>query len=191
MLNRLRTKTICTIVALGALLAFAGCGGDDEEPSGDAGSTTTTETQTETQAETASGGGELEQYKEDFLAAGEDFKKATQTASSQTQSAQTTQGRVEGLEALETSVTEAADDFESLDPPENVQADHDELVGQFRSLADNVDAVKQALQSEDQEAAQAAAKKLQQNQSSIQQTLESIRQKVEGSAGSLPHGGNR
>jgi len=178
-LNLFRTKTMCTLAAAGALAAFAGCG-DDEEATGDGGSSAATETQADTQTETTSGGGDAEEYAQEFLAAGEDFKEATDKASSQTQSATTTEARVEGLEALEASVTEAADDFEALDPPANVEADHDRLVSEFRSLAANVDEVKQALQSGDQQAAQGTATELQENQAEIQEILASIRRKIEG-----------
>ena len=96
------------------------------------------------------------------------------------QQATDTAGRVQALEKLKDVVIVAADDFEALDPPADVQADNDKLVSQFRDVADEVDAVKKALQSGDQAAADAAAKRLEQAETAIGKTLDSIESKVGG-----------
>lgn len=176
MLNHRTSKALCALASALALAAFAGCGGDDDdEPS--AGANATTE---ETTATTSSDGGDVAEYKKDFQAAGADFKDAAQAASEKVTSATDAAGRVAALEELKGVVTDAADDFEALDPPADVKADNDELVSQFRGVAEEVDAVKNALESEDQAAAQAAAQRLQKAQTAIGETLASIESKVDG-----------
>ena len=173
----LSTKALCALAAAVALAGFTACGSDDDE-NGSA-STTTTEETTSTAAEDT-GGGDVEQYKQEFQAAGSDFKDAAEAASSKVTSATDNDGRVKALEGLKDVVTDAADDFAALDPPASVQADNDKLVEQFRGVADEVDAVRNALQSSDQAAATAAAQRLQKAQGEIGKTLASIESKVDG-----------
>lgn len=171
MLNHRRSKALCALASVLALAAFAGCGGDDDDEQS-AGSDTTGQTAT-------TDGGDAE-YKEAFRAAGKDFRDAAQASASKVASASDTPGRVRALEGLKGVVTDAADDFEALEPPADAEADHDKLVSQFRGVADEVDAVKTALESEDQAAAQAAALELQRAQAAITKTLTNIESKVDG-----------
>lgn len=176
MLNHRTSKALCALASALALAAFAGCGGDDDDETSAATNTTTEETA----ATTSSDGGDVDEYKKAFQAAGADFKDAAQASSEDVQAATDTAGRVQALEGLKDVVTDAADDFEALDPPADVQADNDKLVSQFRGVAEEVDAVKNALDTEDQAAAQAAAQRLQQAQTAIGKTLASIESKVSG-----------
>ena len=183
MLNLRSSKALCALASALALAAFAGCGGDDDDEQSAGTSTTEATSGTaaeETPRDSSTGGGDLAQYKEDFQAAGSDFKDAAQASSEEVTSATDTPGRVQALEGLKNVVTGAADDFEALEPPTDVQADNDKLVSQFRGVADEVDAVKNALESGDQAAAQAAAQRLQRAQTAIGKTLASIESKVEG-----------
>ena len=148
-------RILCALLVLSSLVAFTGCG-DDKKSGGD------------TKAE----------YKKGAEKAAQDFKDSAQSASAQVKSATTDEDRLKGLDALKASVNQAADDFEALDPPDNVKADNDELVGEFRELASIVDDVKGAVQSKDQAAAQAALGKLAQSQSKITTTIQSIESKV-------------
>ena len=173
--NHRTFKALCALVSALALAASAGCGGDDDDEK--SAGTPTTE---ETAATTSSDGGDVAEYKKDFQAAGADFKNAAQASSEEVTTATDTAGRVQALEGLKGVVTDAADDFEALDPPADVKADNDELVSQFRGVAEEVDAVKNALESEDQAAAQAAAQRLQKAQTAIGKTLASIESKVDG-----------
>lgn len=178
MLKPFSSKALCALVLAVALAGFAGCGGGDDDKNKDNASTTTTEETTSTAAED-SGGGDVEQYKKDFQAAGSDFKDAAEASSKEVTTATDTAGRVKALDGLKDVVTNAADDFEALDPPEAVQADNDKLVSQFRTVADEVDKVRKALESSDQPAA-AAAQRLQKAQADIGKTLASIESKVDG-----------
>jgi hypothetical protein len=178
MLTERLPRVLCALVASGALVAFTGCGGDDDKSS-DSGSATTNTTETTTPATTeSSGGGSVEDYKAGAEKAANDFKNSAQAASQKVQAATTTEDRIAGLDALKASVTQAADDFEGLNPPANVKADNDELVQEFRDLASAVDDVQQALKTNDQSKAQAALPKLQESQSKIAATIARIQQKI-------------
>lgn len=170
------SKMLCTLTSVLALTAFTACGSDDESESG-AGSNTVTEQSTATSS-SSSGDDAAAQYREEFQAAGEDFKDAAQASSQKVQNAGSPAARVKALGGLKDVVTDAADDFSKLDPPANVKPDNDKLVTQFRGVAREVDAVKNALKSTDPAAAQAAAQRLQQAQGDIGKTLASIESKV-------------
>jgi hypothetical protein len=170
------SKALCALACALALAAFTGCGGDDDEKS--AGSDSTEQTTTTDEPAASSGGGDRGEYKEDFRAAGEDFRNAAKTSAEKVAGATDTAARVNALEGLKGVVTDAADDFEALDPPADVKADHEKLVSQFRGVADEVDAVKSALESDDQAAAQEAAQNLQRAQVEISSTLIDIESKV-------------
>ena len=176
-------RTLCALLVVGSLVAFTGCGGDDKKSdSGKSGSAETTATtpadtgSTETPEDT--GGGDKAAYKAGATKAANDFKESAQAASEQVKAATTPEDRLKGLDSLKDSVNQAADDFEALDPPADVKADNDELVGEFRELASIVDDVKSAVQSKDQAAAQAALGKLAESQSKITQTISSIESKI-------------
>ncbi len=173
MFNPRSSRALCALACTVALAAFAGCGGDDDETS--AGSDTTEQTTTDE----STGGGDGGEYTQAFRAAGEDFRDAAQAAATKVAGANDMAERSKALEGLKGVVIDAADEFETLDPPAEAQADHDKLVSQFRGVADQVDAVKNALESGDQAAAQSAAQKLQGSQTEITETLTSIESKVQ------------
>jgi hypothetical protein len=175
MLNIQRSRALCALSTAAALVAFTGgCGSDKKKEA----SNTTTSPAPATTATPSTGGGDVASYKAGAAKAANDFKNSAQSASGQVQAAKDTAGKVKGLEALKASVNQAADDFSKLSPPANVKADNDELVKEFRSLAGNVDAVEQALKSNDSAAAQAALPRLAQDQSKIGQTISSIQPKI-------------
>lgn len=174
--NRL-FRALCVLALSGALVAFTGCGGGDKKS--DSGNATTNTT--------ASGGGSgdtgsgsVEDYKSGAEKAANDFKNSAQAASAKVQSATTADGKVAGLEALKASVTQAADDFEALNPPANLKSDNGELVQEFRDLASAVDDVEQALKTNDQAKAAAALPKLTSLQTKIGTTIARIQSKVGG-----------
>jgi hypothetical protein len=184
MLNQKWIRTLCVLVASAALVAFTGCGGDDNNDSGSSSANTTaTTTPTDTSGGDtgdSGGGGSLEDYKAGAEKAANDFKNSAQAASQKVQTATDTKGKIAGLEALKASVTQAADDFEALNPPANVKADNDELVQEFRDLSSTVDDVEQALKSNDQSKAAAALPKLTNLQSKIASTISRIQTKIGG-----------
>lgn len=164
------SKRLCALIAALMLVAFAGCGDDDSESSG----ASTEQTETSSSAS----GGDTQQYKQEFRSAGEEFKDAAQRASDKVQSATGPNARAQALVGLKEAVTDAADNFEGLDPPAEVEPANDKLVSQFRGVAREVDAVREALESTDPAAAQAAAQRLQQAQAAIGKTLASIESEV-------------
>ena len=178
-------RILCGLLVAGSLVAFTGCGGDDKKESGGSGggsaettATTTPDTGGTETPEDSGGGGDEAAYKAGAQKAANDFKESAQAASEQVKAAQTPEERLEGLDALKGSVTQAADDFEALDPPADVKADNDQLVSEFRELASIVDDVKTAVEGQDQAAAQAALGKLAESQSKITTTISNIEQKI-------------
>ncbi len=157
MLNLRSSKALCALVSALALAALAGCGGDDDN---------------------ASSGGDVAQYKKEFKAAGTDLRDAAKDSAAEVKGASDTAGRVKALEGLKGVVIDSAEDFDALDPPKKVEADHDKLVSQFRGVAEGVDAVKNALESGDPAAAREATQKLQSAQTAVGKTLASIEAKV-------------
>src|SRR3954451_2132346 len=182
MLPKQVTRALCALFMLGALVAFTGCGGDDNKSSSSSGSGDTATTPAPATDTTAtggsSGGGSLADYKAGAEKAAQDFKNSAQAASQKVQGASTTSGKIDGLEALKKSVTDAADAFEALDPPANLKADNDELVSEFRALASTVDDVEQALKTNDQQKAAAALPKLTELQGKIGETIARIQSKL-------------
>ena len=182
MLTDRPSRVLCALAAAGALVAFTGCGGDDKKTTSSSSNPSTAPATTTTPADTTgnTGGGSVASYKAGAQKAANDFKNSAQAASSKVQSAGTTAEKIAGLEALKGSVTQAADDFEALNPPANVKADNDELVTEFRDLASSVDDVEQALKTNDQSKAQAALPKLQSSQTKIATTIARIQTKIGG-----------
>jgi hypothetical protein len=182
MLTKQVTRALCALFLLGALVAFTGCGGDDNKSSSSSGSGDTATTPAPATDTTAtggsSGGGSLADYKAGAEKAANDFKNSAQAASQKVQGASGTQGKIAGLEALKKSVTDAADSFEALNPPSNLKADNAELVSEFRALATTVDDVEQALKTNDQQKAAAALPKLTELQGKIGQTIARIQSKL-------------
>src|SRR4051794_20311704 len=177
MLTDKPSRVLCALAAAGALVAFTGCGGDDNKSDSGGGTTSTSASTTSTPP---SGGGSVEDYKAGAEKAANDFKNSAQAASSKVQAATTTDDKIAGLEALKSSVTQAADDFEALNPPANVKADNDELVQEFRDLSSTVDDVEQALKTNAQARATAALPKLPSLQSKIAPTIPRIQSKRGG-----------
>jgi hypothetical protein len=183
MLTKQVTRALCALFMLGALVAFTGCGGDDDKSSSSSSSTSDTAATPAPATDTtdtggSSGGGSLAEYKAGAEKAANDFKNSAQAASQKVQSAQGTDGKIAGLEALKKSVTDAADAFEALNPPANLKADNDELVSEFRSLASTVDDVEQALKTNNQQKAAAALPKLTDLQGKIGETIARIQSKL-------------
>lgn len=183
MLSHKWIRALCALVASAALVAFTGCGGDDNKDSSSSSSNTTattTTTPSDTSGGDTGGGGSLSDYKAGAEKAANDFKNSAQAASQKVQTATDTQGKIDGLEALKASVTQAADDFDALNPPANVKADNDELVQEFRDLSSTVDDVEQAIKSKDQSKAAAALPKLTNLQTKIAGTISRIQSKIGG-----------
>ncbi|MEA2440720.1 MAG: hypothetical protein QOH76_2144 [Thermoleophilaceae bacterium] len=160
------TRVLCALALAGMLVAFTGCGGDDKKSSSDS------------SGSGSSGSGSLADYKSGATKAANDFKNSAQAASAKVQSGTTPDDKLSGLDALKQSVTQAADDFEALNPPSNLKADNDELVSEFRSLASIIDEVKTAIQNKDQAKAAAVLPKLGQEQGKIAQTITRIQSKL-------------
>jgi hypothetical protein len=153
------------MAAVGALVAFPGCGGGDKKR--------------DTGTATASAG-DVATYKAGAQQIFANFKTSLQAASAKVKAAKDTAGKVQGLEALKASVNKAADDFSKLKPPANVKADNDQLVQEFRRYASHIDVVEQALKTKDKATARAALLGLTQDRTEIAKTITSIQSKIGG-----------
>jgi hypothetical protein len=178
MLTDRPSRVLCALAAAAAMVAFTGCGGSDNKSDSSSNASTAPATTTTPSNSGNTGGGSVADYKTGAEKAANDFKNSAQAASTKVQGAGTTDQKIAGLEALKASVTQAADDFEALNPPANVKADNDELVQEFRDLATAVSDVEQALKTNDQAKAQAALPKLASLQTKIATTIARIQSKI-------------
>ena len=89
------------------------------------------------------------------------------------------QEKLAQLEDAQTAIDDAADDLEALDPPEEVQEEHDDYVAKLRALARDVGGVIEAVEAQDQEAAQGAFTKLQATAEDVQESGNALEQAVE------------
>jgi hypothetical protein len=167
------TRLIC-VLALGSLLvAFTGCGGSSKKSSSSSSSSSSTPT-----TSSGGGGGDLASYKAGATTAANNFKNSAQAASQKVQTGATPQDKLAGLDDLKKSVTTAADDFEKLNPPDNLKSDNAELVKEFRDLATIIDDVQNAIKNKDQAKAASVLPRLGTAQSNIQQTIARIQSKI-------------
>jgi hypothetical protein len=87
--------------------------------------------------------------------------------------------RIAQLEDAQGSIEDAADDLEGLDPPEEVQSEHDDYVTKLRALAGDVGAVIDAVEAQDQDAARDAFTQLQGTAEQVQESGDALEQAVE------------
>jgi hypothetical protein len=165
-----RSRALCALAAAGALVAFPGCGSSSKKSTSTSAATTT--------APATTGGGDVASYKAGAQKAASAFKTSAAAASAQVKGATDTAGKVKGLESLKASVNTAADDFSKLNPPANAKAENDQLVQEFRSLANNVDSVEQALKTNDKNKAASALPRLAQDEANIAKTLAALQAKI-------------
>jgi hypothetical protein len=144
---------LCVLALAGMLVAFTGCGGDDSSSSGSG------------------------DYKTGFSKAAEKYKNATQAAFAKVQTASTPADKLGALDDVKQATETAADDFEALDPPEKLKADHDELVSGLRDLASTFDELKPAIEAKDGAKAASLLTKLRDQQAKIGATLDQLRTK--------------
>lgn len=143
-------RAVCALAAVASLVAFAGCGGSSS----------------------------TDNYKKDAQKVATDFKNSAQAAGAELKAATTLDQRVKGLQSLKASVDNAANGFEKLKPPSNVKGDQDTLVAGFRALSGDIDAVTQAVKTNDKNAAQAALPKLQADQAQVLSAVQSLQSKI-------------
>jgi hypothetical protein len=169
------TRVLCALALAGALVAFTGCGGSDKKSSSGSSDTTATTTPS---GGGSTGGGSIADYKSGATMAANNFKNSAQAASAKVQSGATASDKLAGLDDLKKSVDQAANDFEALNPPDNLKSDNAELVKEFRDLASIIDDVKTAIQNKDQAKAAAVLPRLGTAQSNIAQTIARIQSKI-------------
>ena len=98
---------------------------------------------------------------------------------SQLQGQGSVEDKVADLEEAESTVNGAADDLEELSPPEDVTDEHDEYVSTLRTLADDIGSVTQAVEAQDQAAAQEALTKLQETTQQVQSAEDALEKAIE------------
>jgi hypothetical protein len=169
------TRVICVLALGGLLVAFTGCGGSDKKSSSSSSSTSASSTPAPS---APSGGGTLADYKTGATKAANDFKNSAQAASTKVKSGTSPQDKLAGLDDLKKSVNTAADDFEKLNPPDNLKADNAQLVKEFRDLATIIDDVQSAIKNNDQAKAASVIGRLGTAQGNIAQTIARIESKI-------------
>jgi hypothetical protein len=169
------TRLLCALALGGLLVAFTGCGGSDKKSSSSSSNTSATSTPA---TSAPSGGGTLADYKTGATKAANDFKNSAQAASAKVKTGTTPQEKLAGLDDLKASVTTAADDFEKLNPPDNLKSDNAELVKEFRDLASIIDDVQSAIKNNDQAKAASVLPRLGTAQGNIAQTIARIQSKI-------------
>jgi hypothetical protein len=127
----------------------------------------------------ACGGGGKDEYAADVKDIVQPVGSKLQNLGSQLQGQGSVQDKVADLEEAETTVNGAADDLEALSPPEDVKDEHDEYVSTLRTLADDIGAVTQAVEDQDQAAAQQALTKLQETTQQVQSAEDALERAVE------------
>jgi hypothetical protein len=151
-LTRLTFARLLAIVALLAVaVPLAACGGDD--------------------------GGDKDQYKKDAQAIADKLKTDVGTAQQNLQS-QDEQEIVTGLNQFKTSLTEAKNGLDELEPPDDFKDVHDKLVAELGTLEGDVQAVTQAVEAKDQAKAQQAVQKMQSDVQGLQQAGDEFDKKV-------------
>ena len=128
----------------------------------------------------ACGGGgddDKDAYKKDAKAIADKLKTDVGTAQQNLQS-QDQQEIVTGLNQFRSSLTQATDDLEALEPPEDYKDVHDKLVAELNTVESDVQAVTEAVEAKDQSKAQQAAQKLQTDVQGLQQAGDEFDKKV-------------
>ena len=152
MLTRLTFVRLLAVLALLAVaVPLAACGGGDDASKDD--------------------------YKKDAQAIADKLKTDVGTAQQNLQS-QDEEQIVTGLNQFKTSLTEAKNGFDKLEPPEDYKDVHDKLVAELNTLEGDVAEVTSAVEAKDQARAQQAVQKMQSDVQGLQQAGDEFDKKV-------------
>ena len=155
-MNRAPSRAgLAALLAIGAALLLAACGGSDDSTSSDA--LTNDEYAAQVQEITASFAGGFDELSAEAAnpTSPEDFRQA--------------------VVAIQDKITETVDALEAITPPEDVAADHEELIQVFADYRDGYDPIVEAIDDDDQQALADAAAEIPQVVEDFQVTYTEIK----------------
>jgi hypothetical protein len=164
----LKRKT--ALVAATAALAITGCGGDDDD----------------------GGSGEplsAEDYATEIESVLTTFGEASVALGTELSSAQSPDELQSGVDELQTLTQTAVDDLNDITPPEDAAEGHETLTGALEGYLSDIDALAQAVESDDPEAAQKAALDFQEAAVDVQSQLAEAASQLEDAGIKAPTGG--
>jgi len=146
---------LAALLAIAAALLLAACGGSDDSTSSDA--LTNDEYAAQVQEITASFAGGFDELSAEAAnpTSPEDFRQA--------------------VVAIQDKITETVDALEAITPPEDVAADHEELIQVFADYRDGYDPIVEAIDDDDQQALADAAAEIPQVVEDFQVTYTEIK----------------
>jgi hypothetical protein len=146
-------RAIGVIALIVSALAFAACGGDDE------------------------GALSADDYREQAQEISDEFE-ADFEGSVPNATSEDPQKSLAGVKQIAQSSGEAARELDELEPPDEYQAVHDNLVGTLRTLEDRGEKVEQAAEGQDRAAIQSAVGSFQQGIRDLDRVGKEFDQKV-------------
>ena len=160
-------KITIILAALVGLLAFAGCGGDDDSTS--ATSTPTEETTaTDTTATDETTEGDSSEYGSELSTILTDFGSSFQDIGADIQGSQNPDDYVGAFEDFESEIDKTISDIEALDTPEEAQQGQDDLVSALQAFGDSIGDFGSELSGGDPEKIQAALTEFQKQATTFQ-----------------------
>lgn len=174
------------VLAIAGLIALAGCGDDDSTTSSDTSSTTATESSTtatddSTESTTTEASGDALSPEEYSQAAQEvlvSFGTSFQKLGSQISAAKSPEEFSKLVDQAESEIQTAIDDFGAIQPPEEAQEGHDQILAALEDFSSKLTDVSNAAASGDDQALTQAATELQSAGLDFQQQLTEAAQKL-------------
>jgi hypothetical protein len=145
------TRLLALVAVLAVALPLAACGGDD--------------------------GGDKDAYRSDAKEIADQLKTDVGTAQQNLQSQDEAKIKT-GLNQFKTSLTDAGNKFEGLEPPEDFKDVHDKLTAEINTLEADVQGVIDAVDAQDQAQVQTAVQKMQSDVQGLQQAGDEFDKKV-------------
>lgn len=159
-------KITIVLAALVGLLAFAGCGDDDDSTSATATDATTTATDETATDETTSD--DSSEYGNELSAILTDFGTSFQQIGAQIQGSENPDDYVRAFDDFESEIDRTISDIEALDTPEEAQQGQDDLVAALRNFGDSIGAFGDELSGGDPDSIQSALTEFQKEATTFQ-----------------------
>ena len=175
------------LLALVGLVAVSGCGGDDEESTSTSGEVTLSTTESTTEGEALT----VEEYATEAQTILIDFGTAFTALGTEIQSSQGDEQFQELVGQAETEIQGAIDDFGALQPPEEAQEGHDQILAALEDFSSKLTDVSDAASSGDETALQEAATQLQSAGLDFQEQLTQAAQSLTEAGVDLGGGGGQ
>lgn len=173
------------LLALAGLLAFAGCGGDDDESTSAVESSTTESASTATDASSDPAADEFGQELGSVLGESIAGLSSLQTISQ----AKTPEEFTGQIEEADTQIQTTIDDLGALEAPEAAQGAQDQIIAAYENFSEKLSGVGDAVASEDKNSIKQAASDLTVAGTDFQSDLQSAAQSLQEAGVTVPSGG--